>query len=186
MIVIVGAGIGTAIWKGNGLIPTVVTMVVVLILVSVLGSQRDTASPTNNRSKLVEPGPFSFNYSWQLSKSPDLHALERALCARGLTRDASSESELRFHRGSQIRTRFLGGYFVNPRFLPVRVEIKADRDSHQGGWELRLCAEDTLGIALRDAAARKRYTMAAAEIERFVQEGLETRAEVTPKVSPQS
>lgn len=110
------------------------------------------------------------------------------LSARGLTRDrsASSGSDLRFRRGSQIRTRLLGGYFVNPRFLPLRVEIKTDQDSERGGWMLQLCIQDTLGIAIRDAAARKRYAMAAAEIEDFVQEGLGDHAEVALKDSLES
>lgn len=71
-IVIVSSGIGAAIWRGNGLIPTLVAMVVVLAVLSAFGSRRESSSASEGDFKTIETGPFSFNYLWQLSKSPDL------------------------------------------------------------------------------------------------------------------
>lgn len=172
-ITIVGAGIGTAIWRGSGLLPILIGMVATLAVLSIFGSRKASSEQSEKESKAIASGPLSFSYSWQLSGPPDLSELEEELRARGLELDQSSSSDSKrlFRRGSQLRTRLLGGYFVNPRFLPLQVEVETKHDSGEC-WKLNVCAQDTLGVALRDSALRKRYALSASEIEGVVEEGL--------------
>lgn len=119
-------------------------------------------------------GVFAFDFKWQLARRADLSDLAAALKDRCLSVDSGTDSERRvvLHGGSQLRTRFYGGYFVDPRHLPIRAELVTDSPGH-GGDELRLHVRDTLGVARRDIALGDRYEVAAEAIRDVVDDRLE-------------
>jgi hypothetical protein len=119
-------------------------------------------------------GVFAFDFEWRLGRQADLDALAATLKERRLVVDpqASSENRMVLCGGSQVRTRFHGGYFVDPRHLPVRAELVTDSDG-DGRGKLRLHVRDTLGIARRDIALGDRYEIAAEAIREVVDDYLE-------------
>lgn len=64
-------------------------------------------------------------------------------------------------RGSQWRTRILGGWFVGHRSLPMRVHFH--RDTHSHGFEAT--ATSTFGFGYLDRHFRRRYESAFDELE---------------------
>jgi hypothetical protein len=65
--------------------------------------------------------------------------------------------------GSQLRIRLFGGYFVEPKHLPVEVELAAS--GADGDRRIvRLGVRDRLGVAIRDEALEERLAKAAEAI----------------------
>ena len=70
--------------------------------------------------------------------------------------------------GSQLRSRLFGGYFVDPKRLPVRIIPEATSDE-DGSPILSVEVRARFGIAIRDRALEERYAQAA-EIVRAIAE----------------
>lgn len=164
------AGLGTALLKGNWLVAVVLASVAALVAAPLFSARRPYGQQGNEQNEGSTSGPFTFNYRWSQNDQPDLAQISEALSAHGLKVDSppASGSTLCFEGGSQFRSRLLGGYFVNPRYLPIRGELKTRRLLSRSGCELELYIRDAVGIGLRDAALEKRYALAAAEIEGVV------------------
>jgi hypothetical protein len=62
--------------------------------------------------------------------------------------------------GSQLRSRLFGGYFVDPRRLPVQITIEATPNV-DGSSTLAVEVRDRFGIGIRDRALEERYAQAA-------------------------
>lgn len=61
--------------------------------------------------------------------------------------------------GSQLRSRLFGGYFVDPKRVPVRIILEATSDE-DGSSILSVEVRDRFGIAIRDSALEERYAQA--------------------------
>jgi hypothetical protein len=121
-------------------------------------------------------GVFAFDFEWPCER-PDLSDLAAALRELGLSvePEAASEDRRVLRGGSQLRTRFHGGYFVDPRHLPVRAEL-VFVEAGGNGPKLQLHLRDTLGHARRDIALGDRYQVLAEAIREII----DNRLKVNP------
>lgn len=178
--VVVVAGLATALVTGNGLVAAV-TGIVVALAVSVAAAARSSKplGDAQTQVKRASGDPIAFKYAWELEQSPDLGQVSQALAHHGLSLspDTSSGSKMIFRGGSQLWTRLRGGYFVDPKRLPVVVELTVtSEESENGQHRLDLCVSDTLGVAVRDQGLEERYKQAADSIR----ETIENRGKLTP------
>jgi hypothetical protein len=65
------------------------------------------------------------------------------------------EPALEVTQGSQLVTRLLGGWFVNPKQLPRRAEIRLS--PAEGGARVEVLIEETLGFGYLDGNMKARY-----------------------------
>jgi hypothetical protein len=65
------------------------------------------------------------------------------------------DGEVEADQGSQLRTRLLGGWFVNARHLPKRVRITY-RET-EDGVRVRATIEETLGFGFMDPLLEQKY-----------------------------
>jgi hypothetical protein len=110
----------------------------------------------NNR-RLGEPFKWGFRAADDCSRSDAIDSL-RSL---GLRLDLDEGGNSRLEGGSQLWTRLLGGYFVDPSRLPITVKLE---ESEEPGVPLSVDVQDRLGIAVRDEALRRRYAARVGEI----------------------
>jgi hypothetical protein len=169
--VIVAAGLGAALIVGNEVIAAVFAVMVSLGIFAAIA--RGTKTEEMRRSQKEKKYPFAYAFSWKLHAGPDLDQVAQSLERCGLTvEEPSSVAGLSLKGGSQLRTRLFGGYFVAPRYLPIKAQLKVRTDEAMGS-KLELVVRDTLGIAVRDGALEERYEQAADSIRAAVEEGLE-------------
>jgi hypothetical protein len=109
-------------------------------------------------------------FEWTWTRSRGYAPLEDI--AQRLQRDASMRQERHnpshvvLKGGSQLWTRMFGGYFVDPRRLPVEVDLRGVANSN--GAALTVTVRDRMGPALRDARMRERYAERAANIRELI------------------
>lgn len=171
-IVIAVAAVGTALVTGSSVLAAVVAIAVVVVLGALLAGRHDRSRDANEPRQKRAPGePFAVSYRWRGRQLPDLADLSESLTRRGvgLSIDSQSTREAELSGGSQLWTRLFGGYFVDPKRLPVRVELKAIGAEGNGGTALELNVRDRLGVAVRDGALEDRYMDAAAAIRGVVE-----------------
>jgi hypothetical protein len=119
------------------------------------------------------PTTFSFAESWALNDLGAVQHLARQLDGQlGLKLEGEpSESAAVLRGGNQLKTRLLGGWFINPEALPKRVQILVA--SEPDGQRVHVRIDDTLGpIPVRDKKFGRRYEMAAQSIFAAVEQAL--------------
>jgi hypothetical protein len=65
------------------------------------------------------------------------------------------DGEIEVYQGSQMRTRLLGGWFVNAKYLPKKAWIKYSETEE--GIRVKATIEESLGFGLMDPALEARY-----------------------------
>jgi hypothetical protein len=174
-LVVVISGLATAFITGNGVVAAVVGIGAGLLVNVVLAarSSRDLPDlgdqPPRSRGR-----PFSFQFTWDINQKPDLTHLAKMLAHRGLNpnSDLASAEGLVLEGGSQLRARLLGGYFVDPKYLPIHVELKIATGNDGDPYTLELDICDAAGLAVRDKELETRYAQAASEISHIVADSL--------------
>lgn len=173
VLVVVVAGLATALITGSSLTAVIIASAVVLLLGALtLGKGSEASSEQNNGSSQRAGEPFSFCYAWTTERQmDDLGVIVKQLSSLGLRPDvaANSVSSVVLRGGSQIQTRLLGGYFVDPKKLPIRVDLGISPKGENGQRALELTVQDTLGVAIRDKGLEERYARAACNIKRMVE-----------------
>ncbi|HET7416062.1 MAG TPA: hypothetical protein VFJ61_00330 [Solirubrobacterales bacterium] len=172
VLVVLLAGLGSAILAGNGIVAVIASLGLVLLAVVIIGKRQSQSSNLEPRAQRAAGRPFSFHSDWSVEGPPDRVQLEAALEREGLTieKSTSTETTLVLRGGSQLRTRLLGGYFVSPKSLPIRAEVHLPVNDGAGKVELRV--EDSLGFGVRDGALRKRYELAADQLEQSLRDSM--------------
>ncbi len=167
-LVIAAAAVGTTLVTGNSI--AVIVAVAMVVLGAVL-TGRSGQSPNSDRRRRGSGEPFSVTYRWRGNKVPDLKDLSQALTCEGLKLSVESQcsDEVALGGGSQFWTRLLGGYFVDPTRLPIRVKLKAIGAMGSVSPVLELEVHDRLGVGVRDEALGDRYEQAAANIRSAVE-----------------
>lgn len=168
LLVIAMAAIGTALVSGNYLVAVGSVMLVGLGIVALWRSPSEqelvSDSPTERRS----PGE-EFRWSFRAANSRPRSEQIQALQGLGLRLDADDGHYALLEGGSQLRTRLLGGYFVNPSHLPIAVAVS--ESDHPDG-PLLIQVRDRLGrIAVRDRALESRYAARAKELQQALGHG---------------
>jgi len=119
------------------------------------GSRGAPVIPSDRR----RPGQ-PFNWALSGRRGLDVEEAVERLRRIGLNPETSEAADVRLSGGSNLRTRLLGGYFVDPARLPVKVELRT-----QGGAVQAIEVRDALGpVGLRDRALETRYALRVAEI----------------------
>jgi hypothetical protein len=185
-LVIAGAALVTTLVMGNSLIAAVVAMGIVIALSALIPSRRKDASDADYLSKRAPGNPYSVSHAWQVSRRADLAELVRALNDQGLTlrQESKSSNEIVLRGGSQFWTRLFGGYFVDPRRLPIEVELTTANQADNGRWTVQLGVHDRLGMAVRDEALGDRFAQAAGNIRKAVGAQLEAMGAVEVDSTP--
>lgn len=102
---------------------------------------------------------------WAVAAPPDLDGLVAALRREGLVQTVEEQSPRRvlLSGGSELRTRLLGGYFVDPEVLPIEVEITVEMGD--ASPIVALAVRDRLGtVAIRDERLGDRFALAARDV----------------------
>jgi hypothetical protein len=169
--VIVIAGLATALVTESSLIATLVGIGVALVVAAAAVGRRDHQPDVDGQSERAPGESYTSLYRWSVDGKPDLvdtfTALDRIGFALRLESQSSDRVVLR--GGSQLWTRLFGGYFVDPKRLPIQVELKAIDAVHGGKYTIELKVQDRFGIAIRDKALGERFALAAASIRNSVE-----------------
>jgi hypothetical protein len=174
-LAVVVAGLVTALITGNGIAAAIVGISAGLLVNAFLAARSDRTSPDlGDQPRRRRGHPFFFQFTWNADSKADLAQAVQALASQGLTPSSGSASETNIilKGGSQLRTRLRGGYFVDPRHLPIRAELRAMNRGNGDCYRLELQIRDTLGMAMRDKALEVRYAKAAARISEVVEDSL--------------
>jgi hypothetical protein len=85
------------------------------------------------------------------------HALHGFFARHSMTvvRDDGMETEVT--QGSQLRTRLLGGWFVNGKHFPKRAMVRFTPAPESGGTRVDVHIEETLGFGVLDPIFEDRY-----------------------------
>lgn len=155
-LLLVVVPIGVLVSRGNILMSVGVGMLAALLAVAAVRFlNRGSGSTTGGAL------PSTFVWEVPLPASNNEERLVAQLAAIGLKVDDRDSSENALFSGSQMRTRLLGGYFIAPRNLPIKVSW----DRHDGQDPGVAKIEDGLGpIAVRDRALKTRYEARVSEI----------------------
>jgi len=167
-LVVAVAALATAVAVGNGIVAAIVGIGAGLVVSAFWRSGDGESQSPGPRQQRAPGSPFVFRFSWAVAERPDLKSVEGRMIRYGLKPDsrAVSGDGIALKGGSQLRTRLLGGYFVDPKHLPARAELTYDdRDESR----LDLQVRDTIGVAVRDRALEVRYEKAAAGIRQEVE-----------------
>jgi hypothetical protein len=170
-VVIAATAVLTAVVTGGSMIAAAIMVAVVVGVLGMAFAGRDRQSPEPEALADRESGgPWFFSYTWTVEEPVDLMAIYHQLRERGSATDLECRSQERIVAigGSQLRSRLFGGYFVDPRRLPVRITIEATPNA-DGSSTLAVQVRDRFGIAIRDRALEERYAQAA-EIVRAIAE----------------
>lgn len=165
-VVIAVAVLVTALITRSSIAAAIVALGVVIAMGLILDRRR--REPTNVG---LPPGsPYSVSYRWRTHQKPNLADLSQVLIRNGLVRNIESQTsnEVVLRGGSQLRTRLLGGYFVDHRRLPVRVSLGTEDVGHEE-FIVELGVRDRLGgVGIRDGALGDRYAQAATGIRSVI------------------
>jgi hypothetical protein len=104
-------------------------------------------------------GPNS--HSRSLSQQLNLHAKHE------------HQNKIVLRGGSQFWLRLIGGYFIDPKKLPVQVELKTASEPGTDQAVVQLSIRDAFGIAVRDEALEDRFALAAGNIREAIEMQLE-------------
>lgn len=161
--VIAGAALVTTLVMGNSLVAAIGAIAIVLALSALIPSRGTQASDADYPSKRTAGRPFSISHAWTVDRKADLAGLVRALNDKGfaLRQESQSSNQIVLRSGSQLWTRLFGGYFVNPRRLPIEVELRTANGLNNDKWTVRLGVRDRFGIAIRDEALEDRFALVA-------------------------
>lgn len=170
MAVLAAALLGASLLSGGS--KAVVIVAAVIAVVSWTGGEawfaRRKKGSARTRPARRGSGPFTVSYRWTGSGHPEPAGIARAI-GRGLVRpeiESESPGRVVLNCGSQWKSRFWGGCFVDPKQLPLRVEIvlaPGERDADRRSIELNV--NDRFGpIAVRDVPLEDRLVIAAEEI----------------------
>ncbi len=160
-LVVVAAGVGAAWFKGASPVAAAVGVSVGLALVTFW---RNSPGPKNSSDVRIsdrrpgEPFRWGFHAAGDRSRSDAVDSLR----SFGLRLDLDEGHNVRLESGSQLRTRLLGGYFVDPKHLPLTVHVEESTDPDA---LLSIQVEDRLGaVAVRDQALKARYELRVEQI----------------------
>jgi hypothetical protein len=172
-LVLAVSALATGLATGNSLAAAIVAVVAVFIFGGVMASREKPQRTRTTKRKLGKP--YSTSYRWKVSREPNLKQILKALNQEGqsLSVDRESTHELALLGGSQLWTRLFGGYFVDPRRLPVHVELATRPISDSGRSVVELGVRDRLRVAVRDEALEDRFELAVQKIRNTVQAQLE-------------
>lgn len=174
-LVIAGAAVATTLVMGNSLVAAVIAFGIVIALSALIPSRGERASDAEYPSKRAPGNPYSISHTWRVDQRADLAGIAGVLNDKGLglTQERESPNEVVLKGGSQLWTRLFGGYFVNPRRLPIEVELRTANGAESGKWTVQLGIRDKLGIAVRDEALEDRFALAAGNIRETIAGQLE-------------
>ncbi len=174
-LVIAGAAFVASLATGNSLVVAVVAIGIVIVLSALLSSRGERSSETDPPSKRAAGNPYSISHAWKVDQRADLAEIARGLHDKGLVlrRESESSNEVVLRGGSQFWTRLFGGYFVDPRRLPIEVELRTANGTNGGKWTVQLGVRDRLGVAARDEALEDRFAQAAGSIREAIGTQLE-------------
>ena len=150
-LLLVVVPLGVAVSRGNILVALCVGILAAVVAIAAVHLvNRGSASAAESAL------PSTLTWTVPLPVGTPNDVTQARLAAIGLV--AEGDGSLR--SGSQLRTRLLGGYFVAPRHLPIKVSWSQTRQEPN-----EIYVEDGLGpIAIRDRALAKRYEMRVAQI----------------------
>lgn len=173
ILVVGGSALGAGAVTGSSFVAAAAAIAATVGAV-VFWDRKKPRRETTGQSDRARGAPYSASYRWEVERSPDLTVLLEALGERGLEPSVGSQSPTRIEAkgGSQLRTRLLGGHFVDPKQLPVEVELEAAQGQDDGKGRVELEVRDRFGIAVRDEALEERFIVAAEQIRDVVQERL--------------
>jgi hypothetical protein len=185
-VVIVGAALVTTFVMGNSFAAAVVAIGIVVVLSALVLRRRERPAGVDPPRERAPGAPYSVSHVWNVDRRADLTEIARDLNGEGLGLRQRSESADRvvLSGGSQLWTRLFGGYFVDPKRLPIEVELRAANGAASGNWTVQLGVRDRLGIAIRDEALGDRFALAAGNIRKTVGARLEAMGAV--EVDPAS
>lgn len=164
LVVILATAVCTVIVTGGSVIAAaimVAVMVVGVLGMVFAGRDRQSSEPAALADR--QPGgPWSFTYNWTAKDPVELMGIYVKLREAGSATVLESQSKEKIVAvgGSQLRARLFGGYFVDPKRLPVRIILETTPDE-EGGSVLSVEVRDRFGIAIRDGALEERYAQAA-------------------------
>lgn len=154
-LLIAGAGLATAMVTGNS------AVVVAIAIMSALLFGTLVKDPRRSQGGKRRPGgPFSVTHRWRVEGRPNLddiwHALSREELA--LSRETRVPGRVVLRGGSHLWMRLIGGYFINPKRLPVRAELTRSDVSGVDGCVVELAVRDRFGVAVRDELVNCKLT----------------------------
>lgn len=172
----------------NSLIAAIILIVAAVLLTAAVVGRKDRSSETSSRIRPTIGQPMAETYMWEVDRFPNLDSIVQALNERGfgLRPRQKSHDSIVLSGGSQIRTRLLGGYFVDPKWLPSVVELKTAKGSVGAGCRVELDIRDDFGIAVRDDALRGKFEQVAGNLGKAVEAHLESMNGVRVDSVPQS
>lgn len=169
-LVIAGAGLATAVVTGNSVVVVAIAIMSALVFGTLVKDPRRSQG-----GKRRPGGPFSVTHRWRVKGRPNLddiwHALSREELA--LTCETKVAGRVVLRGGSHLWMRLIGGYFIDPKRLPVRAELTRSDVSGVDGCAVELAVRDRFGTAVRDEALEERFLLAAANISSAVERRLE-------------
>jgi hypothetical protein len=174
-IVIAGAAVITTLVMGNSLVAAVMAIGIVIALSALIPSRRKRASDADYPSTRAPGSPYLISHAWNVDRRANLAEMAGALNGKGfgLTQECESSDEVVLKGGSQLWTRLFGGYFVNPKRLPIEVELRTASGADSGKWTVQLGIRDKLGMAIRDEALEDRFAQVAGSIRETIEGQLE-------------
>jgi len=100
-----------------------------------------------------------FSDSWTITTSIDIETAKRRLRKflnqHSMKLVSTQAGEITCEQGSQLTTRLLGGWFVNPMGLPKRARIRLHPTT--SGIQIEAAIEETLGVGWLDPKFQRRY-----------------------------
>ena len=122
MLVVAIVGTGAALINGVGPLAAAIGIGVGLLVIGLMPwpGAPDVATTTCDTRQAGEP------FSWEVTAPPgiSLSAASERLQSFGFSLDLQGPSQVCLSAGSQLWTRLLGGYFVNPARLPIKVALE--------------------------------------------------------------
>lgn len=175
VLVMAIAGLVTALVTGSSLAAAVVVIGVIVFLGAILDGRRSKGPEAGSSAKRAPGEPYSASYRWRTHEKPSLAELYRGLARQGLVQSVETQTptEVVLKGGSQFWTRLLGGYFVNPKRLPIRVSLKTPDAVIDQKFIVELGVRDRFGVGVRDEALEERFALAAAAIRTAVETRLD-------------
>lgn len=174
-LVVAGAALVTTLAMGNSVVAAVIAIAIVIVLSAVFFGRGKRVPDTDYPNERAAGGPYTVSHAWMVDQRTDLPQIARVLNDKGLALEQESESpnQIVLRGGSQFWTRLFGGYFVDPKRLPIEVELKAANRVSNGKWTVQLGVRDRLGVAVRDEALNDRFAQAAGNIREVIGAQLE-------------